>query len=215
MPSHVWLFETPWTIYSSPGSSVQGMLQARILDLPNPGMEPRSPALQADSLPPKPQGKPSESTLPNNYILSSYGNVCNIFRGHWTKWAICPDARWANPRWPCSKCACISFLRVDWSLLSLSDFQLLFFIALNRYRPTHPHVLYHHHLIVWAEKPDKERYLLQMYVKYELIGSQWGADSCAQLKCSHRILWDSQPRPTHFALLGLILDGWGLRGSPP
>ena len=43
-----------------PGSSVHGMLQARIWselpfpspkDLPDPGIEPRSPALQADSLP--------------------------------------------------------------------------------------------------------------------------------------------------------------------
>ena len=43
-----------------PGSSVHGILQARILawvafpspgDLPNPGTEARSPALQADSLP--------------------------------------------------------------------------------------------------------------------------------------------------------------------
>ena len=46
--------------YTPPGSSVLGMLQARILqwvaisppgDLPNPGIEPRSPSLQADSLP--------------------------------------------------------------------------------------------------------------------------------------------------------------------
>ena len=29
-------------------------------DLPNPGMEPRSPALQAHSLPAEPQGKPSQ-----------------------------------------------------------------------------------------------------------------------------------------------------------
>ena len=45
-----------------------GILQARILewvpcpppgDLPNPGIEPRSPALHADSLPPEPRGKPS------------------------------------------------------------------------------------------------------------------------------------------------------------
>ena len=28
-------------------------------DFPNPGMEPRSPALQADSLPAEPQGKPN------------------------------------------------------------------------------------------------------------------------------------------------------------
>ena len=52
--------------YSPPGSSVHGILQARILEwlpcpspggLPNPGIEPRSPALQADSLPSEPQGK--------------------------------------------------------------------------------------------------------------------------------------------------------------
>ena len=44
--------------------TVHGILQARILkwvpfpgDLPNPGMEPRSPALQADSLPAEPPGR--------------------------------------------------------------------------------------------------------------------------------------------------------------
>ena len=51
---------------SLPGSSVHRILQARILErvagslpsadhLPNPGIEPRSPALQADSLPAEPQ----------------------------------------------------------------------------------------------------------------------------------------------------------------
>jgi len=47
---------------------VHGILEARILewvtmpsseDLPNPGMEPRSPALQADSLPLRHQGSPA------------------------------------------------------------------------------------------------------------------------------------------------------------
>ena len=46
--------------------TVHGILQARILeysfpspvDLPNPGIEPKSPALQADSLPAEPQGNP-------------------------------------------------------------------------------------------------------------------------------------------------------------
>ena len=44
---------TPWTV----GSSVYGILQARTLGwvapgaLPNPGIEPGSPALQADSSP--------------------------------------------------------------------------------------------------------------------------------------------------------------------
>ena len=52
--------------YSPPGSSVHQILQARILewlpfpssgDLPNPGTEPVSPALQMDSLLPGPPGK--------------------------------------------------------------------------------------------------------------------------------------------------------------
>ena len=43
---------------------VPGILQARTLEfpypghLPNPGIEPRFPALHADSLPAEPQGKP-------------------------------------------------------------------------------------------------------------------------------------------------------------
>ena len=50
---------TPWTV-ASPGSSVHGILQVRFLEwlpfpspggLPDPGIKPGSPALQADSLP--------------------------------------------------------------------------------------------------------------------------------------------------------------------
>ena len=52
---------------SPPGSSVHGILQARKLEwepflspgaLPDPGIEPGSPVLQADSLPSEPPGKP-------------------------------------------------------------------------------------------------------------------------------------------------------------
>ena len=59
---------------SPPGSSVHGILQARILewvvcplpgDLPDPGIEPRSPALQVDSLPSEPPGKPPGSASPS------------------------------------------------------------------------------------------------------------------------------------------------------
>ena len=55
---------------SPPGSSVHGILQARVLewgaipfsrDLPSPGIEPGSPALQADSLPSESPGKPHMS----------------------------------------------------------------------------------------------------------------------------------------------------------
>ena len=55
------------TLWDPMDYRVHGILQARILegvafpssgDLLNPGIEPRSPALQADSLPAEPQGKP-------------------------------------------------------------------------------------------------------------------------------------------------------------
>ena len=66
-----------------PGSSVHGILQARILEwvaMPSsrgssqPGIEPRSPTLQADSLPSEPPGKPrntgvgSLSLLQGNFV---------------------------------------------------------------------------------------------------------------------------------------------------
>ena len=56
----------PLGLYSPPGSSIHGILQARILewvaisspgDLPNPGIESGSPALQADALSSEPPGK--------------------------------------------------------------------------------------------------------------------------------------------------------------
>ena len=38
-------------------------------DLPNPGIEPRSPALQADSLPAEPYGKPIKHTVSWHYQI--------------------------------------------------------------------------------------------------------------------------------------------------
>ena len=58
--------------------TVHGILQARILewvafpfskDLPNPGTEPRSPTLQANSLPAEPQGKPKNTRVGNLSLL--------------------------------------------------------------------------------------------------------------------------------------------------
>jgi len=54
---------------SLPGSSIHGILQARILeglpfpslgDLPDPGIKPRSLALEADALTSEPPGKPQK-----------------------------------------------------------------------------------------------------------------------------------------------------------
>ena len=58
--------------YSTPGSSVHGILQVILewvalpfsRDLPNPGAEPVSPALQTDSLPLSHQGMPSYMPAP-------------------------------------------------------------------------------------------------------------------------------------------------------
>ena len=61
--------------------TVQGILHDRILewvafpfsrDLPNPGTEPRSPALQADSLPAEPQGKPKLGMRLNRLFFPNY-----------------------------------------------------------------------------------------------------------------------------------------------
>ena len=58
--------------------AVQGILQARILEwvpfpfsrgLSDPGIKPRSPALQADSLPAEPQGKPKNTGMVSLSLL--------------------------------------------------------------------------------------------------------------------------------------------------
>ena len=85
--SSVRLFATPWTY------TVHGILQARILDRvafpfsrrsSNPGIIPRSPALQADSLSAEPQGKPKNTGMGSLSLLqwifstqeSNWGLLC-------------------------------------------------------------------------------------------------------------------------------------------
>ena len=68
--------------YSLLGSSVHGILQVSILkglpfsspgDIPNPGIEPRSPALQADSSPSEPPGKPSGAIVSPPFLSLGLG----------------------------------------------------------------------------------------------------------------------------------------------
>ena len=68
---------------------VHGILQARILEwvafpspgeLPNPGIEPRSPALQADSSPGEPQGKPKKTRVGSLSLLQGSSRPRN-----WTR----------------------------------------------------------------------------------------------------------------------------------
>ena len=75
--SYVQLFSTPWTAARQAPLSMefsrQGYWSGLPLlspgDRPNPGIEPGSPALQVDSLPSEPPGKPSFSRVPVWYDL--------------------------------------------------------------------------------------------------------------------------------------------------
>ena len=75
--SPVQLLVTPWTAVHQAPLSMRN-LQARKLecvavpssrDLPNPGIKPRSPALQADSLSSEPPGKPKNTGVGSLTLL--------------------------------------------------------------------------------------------------------------------------------------------------
>ena len=83
--------------YSPLGSSVHEILQARVLewlpfpspgDLPNPGIEPRSPALQADTLTSEPPGKLYGDTWYMSFC--KWHAICSNMdrpRDYYTKWS--------------------------------------------------------------------------------------------------------------------------------
>ena len=70
--NHVKLFETPWSVQSIEFSRLEywsGEPFPSPGDLPNPGIKPRSPPLQADSLPAEPQGKPKNTGVGSLSLL--------------------------------------------------------------------------------------------------------------------------------------------------
>ena len=78
MPNEVTVAQSCPTLCDPMDCIVHGILQARILewvpvpspgDLPNPGIKPRSPSLQADSLPAEPQGKPKNTGVGSLSLL--------------------------------------------------------------------------------------------------------------------------------------------------
>ena len=85
--------------------TVYGILQARILEwvlsllqgnLPNPGIEPRSPALQAHSLPAEPQGKPKNTGVGRKGCVKK--NLENGGMGQATEWIVL-RSQGENPMW--------------------------------------------------------------------------------------------------------------------
>ena len=86
--SCVWLFATSWTVQSMGFSrpeyrSVQPFPSPG--DPPNPGIKPRSPALQADSLPAEPQQKPKNTGVGSLSLLQQIYLTQELNRGllHW------------------------------------------------------------------------------------------------------------------------------------
>ena len=77
--SRVQLFETPWSVVYQAPPSMEFSRQEYWSGLPlpssgalsDPGIEPGSPALQADALPSEPPGKPfrMDKPLPNGHVF--------------------------------------------------------------------------------------------------------------------------------------------------
>ena len=70
--SHVWLFATTWILQSKEFSRPEywiGQPFPSLGDLPNPGIKPKPPALQVDSLPVEPQEKPKNAEVGNLSLL--------------------------------------------------------------------------------------------------------------------------------------------------
>ena len=99
--SYVQLFVTPWTAAHQAPLSIgfsrpeywSGLPCSPPGDLPNPGIEPRSPTLQADSLPSEPPGKPKNTVVDSLSLLQGIFQPRNqtglscIAGGFFTGWA--------------------------------------------------------------------------------------------------------------------------------
>ena len=117
--SHVWLFATPWTVaYKAPLSMEfsrqeywSGFLFHSPGNLPNPGIEAGSPALQTDALSSEPPGKHWKITKKiciliyskNNSILALirdedlYLSIWHRVRFKKKKWKLLSHVRLCNP----------------------------------------------------------------------------------------------------------------------
>ena len=84
--------QAPWSMGSSRQEDWSGLPFSSPGDLPNPGMEPRSPAMQADSLPAEPPGKPKKTGMGSlsllQQIFPSQELNRGLLHGKWTHYQV-------------------------------------------------------------------------------------------------------------------------------
>ena len=98
--SHVRLFATPWSVAYQASLSMgfsrqeywSGLPFPSPGDLPNPGIKPRSPALQADALPSEPPGKPLSTDIQKEMILCGFWGEASRLRLFVTPWTVALQA---------------------------------------------------------------------------------------------------------------------------
>ena len=89
MSNYLWPhgLHSPW---NSPGQNTGGGSFSLLWDLPNLGIRPRSPTLQADSLPAEPQAKPKNTGVGS---LSLLQRIFLIQESNWglrhCRWTLC------------------------------------------------------------------------------------------------------------------------------
>ena len=104
--SRVWLFVIPWAVTCQAPLSMKfsrqeywsGLSFPSPWYLLNPGIEPRSPALQADSLPPEPPGKPRNTGVGSLSSLQGIFPTQELNRGllH-CRWILYPQSYQGSP----------------------------------------------------------------------------------------------------------------------
>ena len=107
--SRVQHFVTPWTIQSMEFSRPEywsGKPFSSPGDLPNPGIEPRSPILQAESLAAEPQGNPKNTGVGSlsllQWIFPTQESNWGLLHCRWILYQLCYQGR-PLLEWPSSK----------------------------------------------------------------------------------------------------------------
>ena len=117
--SHVQLFGTPWGIQSMEFSRPEywsGQPFPSPGDLPNPGIEPGSPALGADSLPAEPPGKPKNTGMGSlsllQQIFPSQESNWDLLHYRWILYQLSYQGR-PKIKACCCCCCCVASVMSD------------------------------------------------------------------------------------------------------